>query len=440
MLLVLEIFTALLGGRLLFLEAVRNRFNNFATSTFLICFVPLFCVYPVIARLAVGGAYSVRPGDNIVIDDPFVYLVYQVFCLGVLLSVSISRRRAKLSQPMPVAPTDARYQLGSLATASSVAIIFLGIYLYVYSTGFSVSELISASRFEWFKNANYSPVVYVVSSYLIALSPVIILLALQNRRNWWAVAAILIALTFFGLLSKDRKWLIFIISASFAYMYFKNRFSIILRPKVVALSVIAVAILAFWQVGRSVVFDYILSGSGDIVYNSQQMAINLLTKGDLPYYYNASITAIYMNLHFDYQIPFGILRRQLFFFLPASYSFGLKIEDISALFSDAIGAGDSVRRGNMPPGLFGLFVLSFGWVGGIVTCSMIPIGLRAIDRIIQRNRGLASFVLAAHMLSSTLLLLRGDDSSATYFIFSSLALLYVVRTIDTSNHRKPFKV
>lgn len=437
MLLALEIFTAFFGGRLLFLEAVRNRFSNFATSTFLICFVPLFCIYPVVARLAVGGAYSVRPGDNQVIEDPFVYLIYQVFCLGVLLSVFLGRKKINKSQPMPAAPGRARFQIGPLAIASFIAILFIGVYLYVYSTGFSVGELITASRFEWFRNQNYSPVAYVVSSYLIALSPVVILLALQNKRHWWVVAVIVVALAFFGLLSKDRKWLIFIISASFAYMYFKNRFTIVLRPKVVSMGLFAVAILAFWQVGRSVIFDYILSGSGDIIYDSQRMAITLLTKGDLPYYYNASITAIYLNLHFDYQIPFGIVRRQLFFFLPASYSFGLKIEDISALFSDFLGAGDSVRRGNMPPGLFGLFVLSFGWLGGVVTCSMIPIGLRAIDRIIRHNRGASSFVLAAHMLSSTLLLLRGDDSSATYFIFSSLAIIYVVRVFDVAGRQKP---
>ena len=136
-----------------------------------------------------------------------------------------------------------------------------------------------------------------------------------------------------------------------------------------------------------------------------------------------------MNLNFDFMIPFAILRRQFLFFLPASYSFGLKIEDISALFSDAIGAEDSTRRGNMPPGLFGLFILSFGWAGGIVTCSLIPFALRAIDRVIQTNRGLSSVVLVAHMLSSTLLLLRGDDSSATYFIISSIVMVFAIRVL-----------
>jgi hypothetical protein len=435
MLLALEIFTALIGIRLLYMEAVQNRFTNYATSIFLTCFVPLFCVYPVIARLAVGGAYSIRAGDIQVIDDPFVYLVYQIFCLGLLASVFVAGAKSKNHRPKPMVGWQKKYKLGPIEVAMLLGILFLGIYLYVYSTGFSVSELLSASRFEWFKNPDYSPVAYVISSYLLALSPVAIIMALSHRRQWWVVAVIILALAFFGVLAKDRKWLIFIISALFAYTYLKKDFSIVLRPRIIIMGALAVVVLGFWQVRRGVIFDYLVTGSGDVVYDSQQMALNLLTRGDLPYYYNASITAIEMNLHFDYMIPFGILRRQLLFFLPASYSFGLKIEDMSALFADAIYAGDSTRRGNMPPGLFGLFILSFGWVGGVVACSLIPFALRAIDRVIQRNRGLSSVVLAAQFLSSTLLLLRGDDSSATYFIISSLAMIYVVRTIYLSNRK-----
>ena len=424
MLLILELFTALVALRLLYVEVVRSRFSNYATSIFLVCFVPLFCVYPVIARLVVGGAYSIVPGPDQVIDDPIVYLIYQLFCLGVLFSVFITRN---LFKPAPLANWRQKYRLSDREKLMFLGVLALGVYLYIYSTGFSAAYLLTASRFEWFNNSNYSPVIYVISSYLLALSPVAFLMAMQNRGNWWVVVAIIVIMTFFGLLSKDIKGLIYIASSSFAYIYIKNNFSISLRPRIVALGVAVAIVLAFWQVGRSVIFTYLITGSGDVVYNSQQLAINLLTRGDLPYYYNASITAIYMNINLDFTIPFGLVRRQLLFFLPASFSFGLKIEDISAIFSDAIGAGGSLRRGNMPPGLFGLFILSFGWIGGVVTCSLIPVALRAIDRVIQRNRGAISIVFAAHMLSSTLLLLRGDDSSATYFIVSSLIIFYAIR-------------
>lgn len=80
----------------------------------------------------------------------------------------------------------------------------------------------------------------------------------------------------------------------------------------------------------------------------------------------------------------------------------------------------------MPPGFFGLFAISFGWLGGIIACLLVPLGLRALDRFIHRNRSIGSLVVAAHLLSSVTLLLRGDDSSATYFIISSLAIFYVL--------------
>lgn len=429
MLIVLELFTAVVGIRLLFVEAVRNRFHNYATSVFLTCFVPLFCIYPVIARLAVGGAYSVQPGDNLVIDDPAIYVIYQCFCLGMLLAVFLSPRR-QAETPLP--DWRDKYRTTVIEQLMMVAVVSAGVFLYVRSTGLSATELISASRFEWFNNATYSPATFVVSSYLLALSPVAMLLALQNKPFRWVALVLIAELAFFGLMSKDRKWLIYIVSVSFAVTYLRNGFTITLQRRVVLLGIGAALVLAFWQIGRSVLFNYYLTGTGDVVYESQQMAINLLTKGDLPYYYNASITAINMNYNYDYNIPLALIRRQLLFFLPSSYSFGLKIEDISALFSDALGAEDATRRGNMPPGLFGLFVISFGWFGGILTCSLIPFALRAMDRFIKRSRGIGSIVLIAHLLSAVMLLLRGDDSSATYFIISSLVLFYIMRPMALS--------
>ena len=73
------------------------------------------------------------------------------------------------------------------------------------------------------------------------------------------------------------------------------------------------------------------------------MGEKLTLKGDYPYYYFSSITAIKMNMIDGFSIPFGIVRRQLFFFLPVDYSLGLKIKDISAIFSDALNAGDSIE-------------------------------------------------------------------------------------------------
>lgn len=420
----LEIITAVIGMHLLFKEAFTYGFRNYATSVFLLCFVPLLCVYPLVSRIVVGGAYSVQPGDYLVFSDYSVYIVYQAFCLGILSMVYITGGRKTLT-PSPVWKSVVDTNFAELSVV--VAVISLGIALYVMSTGFSVAELMTASRFEWFNNSSYSSATFVISSYLMALSPVGLLLALHKKRYRWVFVLIVAELVFFGVLSKDRKWLIYILSAGFAFIYYHQNFAIKWQKKFVLVAALIVSALVFWQVFRGVFFEYILTGKGDVSFLAKEMAIELLTRGDFPYYYNASITAINMNLNNDYFIPLGLLSRQALFFLPADYSFGLKIEDISALFSDALQAGDSVRRGNMPPGLFGLFVLSFGWFVGIILCTLLPLLLRWLDRYIQKANGIGSFVVAAHGMSAVLLLLRGDDSSATYFIVFSLAVFLVIR-------------
>jgi len=424
MLVLLELLTAVAGLALLYQEAVRNRFVNYATSMFLLAFVPLLCVYPAIAGVFVGGAYSVSPNRDMVIGDPWVYVLYQIFCLTILIVSYLTMRRQVVD--LPYIGWQRKYQGDPVEVLVLTGLIGLGVALFVRSTGYSFSELLSASRFEWFDDPNFSSVTLLISTYLMALSPVAILLALNNR-NRVALAAIAIFLVMYGVLVRDRKWVIFMVSAGFAYVYMKNRYSIKISRKAALLVLLVVAALAFWQIARGVLFNYYVTGKGDPLYESQEVAGRLLTRGDLPYYYNASITAMDMNLNEGFYIPFGILRRQLFFFLPADFSLGLKVEDISALFSDAIGGGDTLRRGNMPPGFFGLFIISFGWIGTLVTCCLVPLALRTLDRFIHRSRGILSIIVAAHLLSSVTLLLRGDDSSATYFIVSSFAVLFVIR-------------
>ena len=427
MLLILELITAILGILLFYREIVKNRFVNYATSIFVLAFVPLLCVYPVIARLAVGGAYTIESGTDYVIADPWAYVAYQAFCLTILLTALATVPHKLVERPFR--GWRDKYRSDPLELVTMIAIVAMSLILYVYSTGLSPGELLVASRFEWFDSSSYSSSMFVISTYLLALSPVALLLALQEKKHWLYAFAILALLVFYGLLAKDRKWAVYILSAGFAYLYIKNGYLIHIRKKVVIIVTIIIAILSLWQIVRGVLFSYVLTGVGDPLYDSQQLALRLLTRGDVPYYYNASVTAIDMNLNDDFLIPFAVLRRQLFFFLPADFSFGLKVEDISALFSDAIGAGDAIRRGNMPPGFFGLFVISFGWLGTLLSCALVTVALRALDRFIHRNRGIGAIVVMAHLLSSVTLLLRGDDSSATYFIVSSLALLFALRLL-----------
>lgn len=420
----LEIGATFLGSYLLLREVFIQRFANFITTIFLFCYVPLFCVYPVVARLVAGGAISIHTNGSGVLDDVNAYLVYQLANYGMLVMCLLlqqwdSRQPAPNSSPKP-------QNVGAYEVPALVLMLCVGVFLYVQSTGLSVAELLVASRFEWFLNEDYSSFFAVVASYLVALTPVVIYLVAKEKRRYLLFLVIAI-LVFYGILSKDRKWLIFIASGLLASVYVSSGRRLIFTVKgVIALVLLGLA-LAFWQVARGVVFDAIVTGSGDVVSDAKEMAIQLLTKGDLPYYYNASMTAIHMNINEDYSIPFGLVRRQVFFFLPVDYSFGLKIEDISALFSDAIMAGDDIRRGNMPPGLFGLFVLSFDWFGGIILLSLFPILLKLLDNVVRKDGGIVQIAIVGHALSAALLLLRGDDSSATYFIVFSIIVLFLLR-------------
>lgn len=426
--------TAALGCVLLWVNAVRWRFRNFATSVFLLCYVPLFCVYPIIGRLLSGGAISIEAQNSFTFTDPQIYYIYQIYITliltGCVVLTLISMPRANpgpTSAPVNCSPPFPLIWL--------LVTLGFGIHLYIYSTGLSVSELLIASRFEWFLNSNYSSPLSVIASYLIALAPALIYLcARQDKKIFLFI--VLLLLIGYGALSKDRKWLIFIASGLLAAQYLKMNYKLKLSSGgLIWLSLFAV-VLAFWQVARGVLFNAVINDEGDLASEVYLMMEHLLTRGDLPYYYNASVTAIHLNFNEGFSIPLGLLRRQLFFFLPVDFSFGLKIEDISAIFSDAVQGEDSVRRGNMPPGLIGLLVVSFEWWGGLIVALGIPYVLHIVDKLFRRQSGIVHIALISNFLSATLLLLRGDDSSATYFIIFTIIVLFIFKVFRQTLYTK----
>lgn len=422
----IEIITATIGAALVWQHAIKWRFKNYATSVFLLCYVPLFCVYPVIGRLLSDGAISIDTRINATLADQYIYYVYQAynifFLFGCFITTLISPPRAVIRAMQEPVRHHALF-----STVGLLVCIMLGIYLYVYSTGLSVSELLIATRFEWFLNDNYSPLLSVVASYLIALTPALFYVCARDDR-WKTFVVTLIILVGYGLLSKDRKWLIFIASGLLAARFVKTNLQITLGIRSFTLLTLLGIALAFWQVARGILFNSIVTGSTDLGTEVYLMIEQLLTRGDLPYYYNASATAIHMSLNDGYSIPLGLLRRQLFFFLPVDFSIGLKIEDISAIFSDAVEGGDATRRGNMPPGLIGLLVLSFEWWGGLVVVLGLPFVLRAFDKLICGPSGIVHIAVISNYFSAVLLLLRGDDSSATYFIVFTIIVLLILKS------------
>lgn len=430
----LEVGGALFGGGLFYRELISKKFVNFWTAVFLLCYVPLYCLYPLFARFFVGGALSINKYQPGLIENANAYLVYQLANYGILLVVWLVRARfddgaMRVFTPKEVKRFDVHYL---------VVILCVGVYLNIHSTGLTMGELLVADRFAWFSNENYSPLLSVISTYFIALAPVIVYLCIVDKR-WRMLFFVLAVLTLNGILFKDRKWLIFIGSGFLAAQYVSAGRKLVIDAKVGGLILTLAMVLGFWQIARDAIFTALLLDEVKRLSMIPQMAIRLMTKGDIPYYYNASMTAIHMNISDGYEIPFGLLRRQLFFFLPAKFSGGLKIEDISAIFSDAIGGEGSNRRGNMPPGLFGLFVLSFNWAWGIVTLACLPLLVKYFDKLAKQGVGVVHAALISHALASIVFLLRGDDSSASYFIIFTILVLcgfrgagYVFRKLQSS--------
>ncbi len=421
----LELLSFAVGSVLVWRAVVTQRFRNFATSVFLMCYVPLFSMYPVIGRWLAGGAISINARISDRINDPNVYFIYQfynyIILVGFLILVGLTPAANVASK---------RYSpCLSFRTNGLFVGLFLGVFLYVYSTGLSIVDLLIASRFEWFLNDNFSPFFSVLAPYFVSLTPALIYLTMKDHRFKLLVVTLLLLIGY-GALSKDRKWLIFIASGLLAAHYVQMRFQIIFSSKSVFwLTLLAVA-LAFWQVVRGLIFDSLVNEGTDLAVQVPLMLEQLLTRGDLPYYYNASITALHMNFNEGFSIPLGLIRRQLFFFLPADFSLGLKIEDISAIFSDALDAGDGIRRGNMPPSLIGLLVLSFEWWGGWIVLVGLPFMFYVIDGFIRRSSGIVQIALISNMFSAVLLFLRGDDSSATYFIFFTILFLFFLGVLE----------
>jgi hypothetical protein len=424
---ILEIISLILGIILFSLEVVILKCKNFVPSVFLLLYVPLFSITPLIYHFITNGALSInKKVEGVVFSEPKIYVIYHLYNITLLIcflfsSIFFNKYRRESHQTSSHSSTSQQRFVYFL-------VLLMGVYLYVSSTGLSIFELLVADRFTWFNNPGYSPFFSVVASYFIALSPLLFFIYYRYRKYFYLFLTVIL-LIIYGILSKDRKWIIFMISGAIAAKYYFNGNRFVFNAKIVLGSLFIGLILVFWQIFRDVLFTELLTGRGDFVSHAKEMGEKLLMQGDLPYYYFSSMTAIKMNLIDGFNIPLGIIRRQVFFMIPVDFSLGLKIKDISAIFSDALDAGDDIRGGNMPPGLIGLFVLSFNWLIGLFFYALIPIFLFYINIISKLYISNLQPVIYSNCFSFMILLLRGDDSSAFYFFIFNFAIFLLAKKL-----------
>lgn len=395
-----------------------NKCRRIATTAFFGFYLVVFVIEPLVIHLFYGGPRSIVRGSGIIFADDYVFFVYNMMGMALLLSgwmLSMTASRA-IAVPSPkdaIAQTliDLKNPLGALVP--------IGFWMFFQSTGLSMAELLVASRFAWFESASYNPLLAVASAYLISLTPLYFLLFLQSRNrnatDYLIMFLAIAALIMYGVVTKDRKWIFYLLSGWLASAYLKGGRSVRIGAKAaIFLSIVAVIILLS-QILRDILPTLLTQqadGAGDSFSNSMS---RLFVESDLAYFYSASIEAIHQNLNNGFSIPLGLIRRLFLFFVPTSISFGVKVEDISAMFSDIVSGGDDIRRGNMPPGFFGLFILSFGFIPSVLLMPAVALAVRWLDTVLLRPVTLVTMNLLSFLLVGIVFLFRGDESTVIYF-------------------------
>ena len=235
-------------------EIVQLRFRNLASSVFFLVYAIVYIIEPLILHLFYGGATSIVPRAQTHFTDPHVYYLFHGYGIALLVTyLLLGQSRASEVEP-PAAPVEpANY--GS-ATA---LLIIAGFAIFVYSTGMSFVELFAASRFAWFREISFSIFWLTVSSYFLALSALFAYYARISRKgNAWLLLLGLAAIVMHGLITKDRKWVIFLVSGWLAGHYQASGRKLAIKPRGALILGALFLLMVISQFVRDVLFRYVL--------------------------------------------------------------------------------------------------------------------------------------------------------------------------------------
>lgn len=427
MIIFLLILQLLLTVFILYKEVVVNKFRYLASSIFFIIYLLLFVLVPILMQLFYGGARSIIAGkDNLILNFD-VYIIYNLLGLSLLttsLFIVYSRKVLK--------PKYSGVSFYPRLTNKVGLIIILGLFVFVYSTGLSLSELFSISRFGWMETSNYNIGLSVLSTYLIALTPVYVYLYFYSDKTKFSKLIFilcLISILVFSIITKDRKVFFYLFSGFLAAKYHKNSCEFLIKKKYILLGFLLFIIFISSQFIRDFLPRYFLNEEVDFWGEFYLSSSRIIEYSDLSYFYRASVEAIYQNYENNFYIEMGIIRRTLFFYLPSSWSGGLKVEDMSAVFSDLVGGGSENRRGSMPPGFFGIFVLSFGWFISLFLMPLIAYFIHKIDLLFIKKITSIQIVMITLYFAGIIYIFRGDESTSFYFFVSNLLFLKILKSI-----------
>lgn len=424
---------------LIYNDIVIRKFQRFASSIFILFYFILFIIVPLLLHTFFDGARSIVSGNSNFYFDSSVYLIINIYGTIILFSFILHRlffdKFFYKEKKIESFRCNFKEMFGIASIFYMSVFITLGAFIFFYSTGMTLDELTSTSRFGWFNNPNAFIPGIAISHYFFSLTPLLVFLFLRYENKtkglFFFIIGILGVISY-GVISQDRKWVVYIFSGFLGYLYRYHKNSLPVSFNLIFFSSIIGGFLFISQFVRDFGMRMVL---GQTELESFFVELNswfafLVEFGDISYFYRASCEAIFQTFEHGIIEPLGIVRRNLLFFIPVDWSFGLKPEDLSAIFSDIVKGEDSVRRGNMPPGFFGLLVISFGVVFPLLLLCLLPWILSKCDRIIIRNNSIIGTVLISSFMSSFLLMMRGDDSSAIYFIVFNCIIIYFIHLIS----------
>lgn len=391
-------------------------------------FAFLFVIIPTINSFLFETSIGVREP----ITDPAVYYFYIIDVLLILVTffifqITFTFKTSEISRYQKVITSN---RAGMLL----VSLTCLGPSLIVYGMGMSVAQIMVASRFEWFSSPSFNPVALNLGFYLSVLGviPIAYFYSIPNRFKLIKLG-LLCLFVFLLVLTSARKWLLVYGIGVAVGMLFKRRNAVGNSFQIYLVFISMVLLVVLMQVFRRY---SLMHGFDAALEDLSHNFIELFERGDISYFYRASLNAIELNYREDLYYLLHPIRTLLFIFIPDEYSAGLKLKSVEFLFSQDLGIDGKNRNANQPPGLIGYFVLSFGLVvSPFILAFLMFFGSRLIDYLYCRRTDLFSLAIQSTFLYCWVLLLRGSSSSVYHFVFNVLVtlLLYFVIRVSRKN-------
>lgn len=371
----LFVFTRIANGR------------NYFQSSFLFVYITLFCFYPIVQNLFLGNKMYHPEAVKGEIKDLVYYYIYSALNISFTLAIMIVfQTRAPFSalfkkgkkdflnccqinnSPESVLRSDdsvptSQYVKFLIFLRKSYGLVFVvGFFVYLFSLGYPlanpvsyISNIIKAGRMAHFSNEGLSLFFLNVSYYMMAAVAAFSYLDYKLNRSKSVLSFVVVFLiVLWMVVAGGRQFLIMYISG---YIYGKFEDRSLFKWPFLSIGILFGFLLIIWQVVRHAIF------LGSLDYIDLENIVAIFLQGDFSYFYYSSLEAI-RHYYDDELIYLGnIYRNIIFLVFPTEWTFGLKQRDLSSLFSVAYDSYTDLRTGNYPPGLIGLFVLNFGWVG-----------------------------------------------------------------------------